>query len=40
MKVVKDPITGRTIKIHEHIAGEVKLAIYLYMLELFNLQNP
>jgi hypothetical protein len=23
MRVIKDPNTGRTIKVHEHIAGEV-----------------
>lgn len=25
MKVIKDPLSGKTIKVHEHIAGEVKL---------------
>ena len=23
MKVIKDPISGKQIKVHEHIAGEV-----------------
>jgi hypothetical protein len=24
MKVIKEPLTGKTIKVHENIAGEVK----------------
>lgn len=24
MKLIKDPITGKTIKVHENIAGEVR----------------
>jgi hypothetical protein len=25
MKVINDPISGKQIKVHEHIAGEVRL---------------
>jgi hypothetical protein len=30
MKVIKDPNTGRTIKVHEHIAGEVLMFTTLF----------
>lgn len=41
MKVIKDPLSGKTIKVHEHIAGEVKLKsmfkdVYLFFYLFFS----